>query len=177
MNFLIEILPILTFFIIYKKYNLHYAIILTIIVSFLQIFIYKFFYKKFNFIQIVTFMLMLIFGSITILLENEIYIKMKPTVLYTLMSVAFYISHFIGNKNPIIKIMIGNKIKLPNKIWYRLSYSWIFFFLFLSILNLYIAYSFSTDTWINFKIFGTLILNAILLILQFILVYKYIKFN
>ena len=177
MNMLMEIFPIITFFITYKLSNIFFATISIMFASFLQILMYKLFLKKINLLQWITFFFIILFGLITILLKDDIYIKLKPSVIYFILSIIFYSSHFIGNKDPIIKKIMQSKIALPIKIWNKISYSWIIFFIILSFTNVFIAYNYETEIWVYFKTFGILISNIFLLILQFFLVYKHIKFK
>ena len=103
------------------------------------------------------------------------FVKIKPSVMYLIFSLMLYISHFIGSERPIIRKLLGKSFNLPNKIWFHLSYSWIAFFIFLSLLNLYIAYNYETDTWVNFKIFGLFSISIIFIISQFFFITKYIR--
>ncbi len=97
--------------------------------------------------------LVTVFGGATIWFHNETFIKWKPSVLYWVMGLAFWLSQLIFRKN-LLRALIGEQLSLPAGVWQRLNFMWVAFFAFMGLLNLYVAYSFSTDTWVNFKLFG-----------------------
>lgn len=91
-------------------------------------------------------------GGLTLFFRNENFIKWKPTALYLVMGCGLLIADWAG-KSP-LKALLGEKITLPPLIWKKLAWMWAVFFGFLAGLNLFVAYQFSTDTWVNFKLFG-----------------------
>ncbi len=97
--------------------------------------------------------LVTVFGGATIWFHNETFIKWKPSVLYWVMGLSFWLSQLIFRKN-LLRALIGEQLSLPVGVWQRLNFMWVAFFAFMGLLNLYVAYSFSTDTWVNFKLFG-----------------------
>ena len=92
-------------------------------------------------------------GGLTIYFHNENFIKWKPSVLYWVMGLALWLSPLLVGKN-LLRLAMGEQIKLPAKIWHRLNFAWVAFFGLMGLLNLWVAYSFSTSTWVNFKLFG-----------------------
>jgi intracellular septation protein len=109
--------------------------------------------------------LLLFFGGITLLLQDEVFLKWKPTVVNWLFGAAFLGSQFIGSKT-IIERMMGHAIELPAAIWTRLNLAWTVFFIALGIINLYVAFNFDTDTWVDFKLFGMLGLTIVFVLAQ-----------
>lgn len=99
--------------------------------------------------------LVVVFGGATVWFQNETFIKWKPSVLYWVMGLAFWLSHAIWRKN-LLQTLMGGQMQLPPAIWRKLNLMWIAFFAFMGLTNLWVAYSFSTDTWVNFKLFGSL---------------------
>lgn len=97
--------------------------------------------------------LVTVFGGATIWFHNETFIKWKPRVLYWVMGLSFWLSQLVFRKN-LLRALIGEQLTLPPGVWQRLNFMWVAFFAFMGLLNLYVAYSFSTDTWVNFKLFG-----------------------
>jgi len=97
--------------------------------------------------------LVTVFGGATIWFHNETFIKWKPSVLYWVMGLTFWLSQLIFRKN-LLRALIGEQLTLPAGVWQRLNFMWVAFFAFMGLLNLYVAYSFSTDAWVNFKLFG-----------------------
>ena len=94
-----------------------------------------------------------ILGGATVWFHNETFIKWKPSALYWAMALAFWISRAFFRQN-LLQTLMGEQLQLPAEVWQRLNLAWIAFFVFMGVLNLYVAYSFSTATWVNFKLFG-----------------------
>lgn len=109
--------------------------------------------KKIDLMLWVSLGLVTVLGGATIWFHNENFIKWKPSVLYWVMGLAFWFSQVLFRKN-LLQALIGDQLELPAGVWQRLNFAWIAFFAFMGLLNLYVAYSFSTDTWVSFKLFG-----------------------
>lgn len=101
----------------------------------------------------ISLILVVTLGGMTLILRDESFIKWKPTLLYWVMSSALFGAVLLFKKNP-LGGLLGDKIQLPPEIWNRLNYLWGTFFLILGAINLYVAHHFTTDTWVNFKLFG-----------------------
>lgn len=121
----------------------------------------------------IIFILFLVLGGATLAFGDEAFIKWKPTVLYLVFAAVFLGSMFIGKKS-LTERMLGNAIDAPHAIWVKLNWAWIGFFVMMAALNLYIAYTFSNDIWVNFKSFGSLGLMILFLIIQMVLLNRYI---
>jgi len=119
----------------------------------------------------ISLMLVMFFGSMTLAFHDEAFIKWKPTVLYWVLAASMLFSLLL-RKNP-LGLMLGAQIKLPELIWLRINVAWILFFILLGCLNLYIAFNFSTDTWVNFKLFGGMGLMFLFIIAQGIYMMRY----
>jgi intracellular septation protein len=115
-----------------------------------------------------------VFGGATIYFHNETFIKWKPTVLYWAFGAALLISQALLGKN-LIRLMMQKQITLPDNVWQRLSLSWAAFFSVMGLINLYVAYNFSTGTWVNFKMFGFTGLMIAFVIAQSLFLSKYVK--
>lgn len=98
--------------------------------------------------------IIVVFGGATLVLQDESFIKWKPTVLYWAMGLGFLIA-FAFKRNP-IKLMMQAQVSLPEPAWKTLLYAWVSFFMVMGILNIWVAYTFSTDIWVDFKLFGSL---------------------
>lgn len=118
--------------------------------------------------------LIVVFGSLTLIFQNEAFIKWKLTLLDWVFAISMAFSALVLKKNA-IQAMLGEQLKLPETIWSRLNYAWIAFFAAMGALNLYIAFNFSTDIWVNFKLFGTMGLMLVFMLVQFALIAKYIE--
>jgi len=97
--------------------------------------------------------LVVVLGGATVWFQNETFIKWKPTMLYWAMALAFMLGPLLFGKN-LLRVLIGEQLVLPEPVWVRLNWSWIGFFAFMGLANLVVAYNFSTDAWVNFKLFG-----------------------
>jgi intracellular septation protein len=115
-----------------------------------------------------------VFGGATIYLNNELFIKWKPTVLYWFFAFALLASQILFKKN-LIRAMMGKQITLPNPVWHRLNLAWIAFFVSMGLINLYVAFSFDTGIWVNFKLFGATGLMFAFIIGQSLMLSKYLK--
>lgn len=118
--------------------------------------------------------LVVVFGGATIWFHNETFIKWKPSVLYWAMGLSFWISQAFFGRN-LLRALIGAQLELPALAWQRLNISWIGFFAVMGLLNLLVAYSFSTDTWVNFKLFGGLGLMLLFTLAQGVYMSRFLK--
>ncbi len=173
MKFLSDFFPILLFFIVYKWQGIYAATIVAIAASSVQVTLYWLKNKKFDNSHLMTFFIIFIFGGATLYLQDEMFIKWKPTVINWLFSLACIFTHFIGH-TPLIKRMMSSGLSLPDKIWRQLNAIWAAFFALQGCLNLYVVYNFDTDTWVNFKLFGMLGITVLFIIAQGFYLMKYI---
>src|SRR3546814_717842 len=111
--------------------------------------------------------IIVVFGGATLLLHDDTFIKWKPTVLYWLFAVILAGGRLIFKRN-LMRKMMGDKIVMPEPVWDRLNYSWAAFFIASGALNLYVAFSgrFTEDQWVNFKVFGLMILLLLFVVAQ-----------
>ena len=173
MKLLLDFLPILIFFGVYKATSdLITATAVLIPVTIVQVAIVYWLTKKLEKMALVTLVLVIILGGLTVLLNDGWFIMWKPTVVNWLFAAAFFGSHFIGNK-PIIERLLGHAITLESRQWLSLSFAWVAFFIVSGILNLIVAYQFSEDVWVNFKLFGLLGLTFVFLIIQGVWISKH----
>lgn len=174
MKLLFDFFPILLFFISYKFYGIYIATMIAMAASLLQVGFFWFKNRRFEITHIITLILILVLGTATIFLHNEMFIKWKPTAVYWIFALLLLGSQIIGEK-PFIQRLMGDKITLPQNIWKRLNLSWTIFFALMGGINIYVAYQFSTDIWVNFKLFGTLGSTIVFGVLQSLYMAKYFK--
>jgi intracellular septation protein len=166
MKLLLDFLPILIFFGVYKATgDLIAATAVLIPVTIVQVAVVYWLTKKVERMALVTLALVIVLGGLTVFLNDGWFIMWKPTVVNWLFAMAFFGSHFIGSK-PIIERVLGHAIALNHSHWLKLSFAWITFFIASGILNLIVAYRFSEEVWVNFKLFGLLGLTFVFLIVQ-----------
>lgn len=175
MRMLYDLFPLLLFFIAYKFFDIYVATGVAIVASLVQVLYHRIRFKEFEMMQIITCAIILIFGTMTLLLHNEIFIKWKPSVINWLFALVFFGTNFFG-KQSLIKIILSKKVSMPEAVWQRLNTMWITFFLFVGFANLFVIYHFSTDTWVNFKVFGILGLTLVFGIIQAVYISKHAQF-
>lgn len=176
MKFLFDLFPVILFFFAFKLYGIYAATAVAIVATFIQIAWTWFRHHKVENMQWISLIIIVIFGSATLILKDETFIKWKPTVLYWVFTSALLISHTAFKKN-LIRAMLGNKISLPENIWGNLNFSWATFFALMGVINLYVAFNYPTDTWVNFKLFGSTGLMLVFVVLQGLMLGKFITEN
>lgn len=165
MKLLYDFFPILLFFIAYKVYDIYAATAVAIAAAFVQTGFYWLKHRRFENTHLLTLGLLVVFGGLTLALHDPVFIKWKPTLVNWLFAIGFLGSHFIGRKT-LVERMMGHAVSLPAPVWSRLNQAWTWFFVAMGALNLYVAYNFSEDTWVNFKLFGMLGLTLTFVIAQ-----------
>ena len=153
MRFLIDFLPIVLFVGAYKLYDIYVATGVLMAATVAQMALIYFLDRKLTTMHKVTLLLILVFGSLTLVLQNELFIKWKPTVLYMAMAIGLSIALWTAKKN-FLKLMLGSQLDLPDPVWMRLNVIWIAYCLFMAVINGYVAAYFSTEAWVNFKLWG-----------------------
>jgi intracellular septation protein len=153
MKFLFDLFPVLLFFVAFKLFDIYVATAVAIGATFAQIGWLKWKRRKVDTMMWVTLVIIVVFGGATLALHDETFIKWKPTVLYWLFAVALAAAELAFRKN-LIRAALGEQLSLPDRVWARLNWSWAGFFALMGAANLYVAFNFSTDTWVNFKLFG-----------------------
>jgi intracellular septation protein len=174
MKLLIDIIPIALFFIAFKFYDIYVATIVAMAASIVQTFWHRFSTGKFETMHLITLIIILLLGGMTLFFQDERFIKWKPTIVNWAFALALIIGTFFLKK-PAIQALLGSKITLPLTVWINLNWGWFIFFILSGALNLYVAYNYSTDAWVNFKLFGMMGITLIFVILQGIYISKYIQ--
>lgn len=118
--------------------------------------------------------IIVIFGGATIYFHDENFIKWKPTVLYWFFGLTLLGTNALAGKN-LMRSMMGKQIALPDAIWNRLNLAWSVFFLVLGCVNLYVAFHFSTEVWVNFKLFGFMGLMVLFIIGQSLVLSRHME--
>lgn len=170
MKVLFDFTPVLVFFIAFKiPEDPHQGILLAtavaITASLLQVTLFWIKNRRVENMHLITLAIIVVLGGATLLLQDERFIKWKPTAVNWLFALTFLVSQFIGKKN-LVRRMMESTIRLPDPIWSRLNLSWVMFFVAMGSANLYVAYNFNTETWVNFKLFGIMGLTVLFVIAQ-----------
>lgn len=155
-----------------EKPGIYLATVLAIVASFGQIAWVKLRGQAIETMMWVSLGLIVVFGGATLWLHDESFIKWKPTVLYWLFAgIIFGAAAFRRN---VIRSLMQTQMELPDPAWSRLNASWGGFFAFMGLANLFVAFNFSTDTWVNFKLFGSLGLMLVFVVAQSMMLTKYL---
>ena len=153
MKLLLDFFPILLFFGAFKLYGIYVATGVLMAGTVLQMAIVYATEKRLQPMQKATLALILLFGTLTLVLHDDRFIKWKPTVLYGAMAIALAVALWAMRKN-FLKMLLGSQLQLPERIWNQLNVAWIFYCAFMAAINAYVALYFSTDAWVNFKLWG-----------------------
>jgi intracellular septation protein len=166
MQLFVDYLPVLAFFSAYfYERDFYFATIVIMIVMPIVLLLQWAMTKKFNKIYVASTLLVLVFGTATLLLRDPLFLIWKPTVLNWAIGIAFLGSQFIGEKT-FVERMMGEAAKLEKPQWLRLNLMWVAFFLVVGAVNLYVGYTYSEEIWVKFKLFGMLGLTLLFVILQ-----------
>lgn len=173
MKFLFDLFPVILFFAAFKFFGIYTATAIAIGATFVQIGWVWYRHRKIDNMLWVSLGVIVVFGGATLLLHDETFIKWKPTVLYWLFAVVLMTAEFGFRKN-LIKAMMEKQMTLPDNVWRKLLMSWVGFFTVMGVLNLYVAFNYSTDAWVNFKLFGGMGLMLVFVVLQALMLSKYV---
>jgi len=174
MKLLFDFLPILLFFVAYKLADIYVATGVLIVVTLVQVGWIWLRQRRVEKIPLFTAALVLVLGGATLLLHDPVFVKWKPTVVNWLFAVAFLGSRFIGRKT-LLERMMGGQLELPSPVWVKLTLAWAIFFLVMGLANLYVAYTFDENTWVNFKLFGMLGLTLVFVLAQALYMSRHLK--
>ena len=174
MKFLFDIFPVVLFFVAFKFYGIYVATAVAIAATFAQIGWTRLRRRKIENMQWASLAVIVVFGGATLVLQDETFIKWKPTVLYWLFAVALAVAA-LGFRKNLIRAMMEGQVSLPETVWGRLLASWVGFFALMGALNLAVAFNFSTDAWVNFKLFGGIGLMLAFVALQALMLARYIE--
>ena len=172
MKFIIDVALIVLFFVVYKVYDIYIAIAVTMVAYLLQFLVQTIIQRKIDKVQMGLAGLVLILGSSTLLFRNELFFMWKPTLVYWILAIILYGAYRISKKT-LLQRMAGHAIDLPENVWVQLNYAWVIFFGLLGLLNLAVAYFFSVDVWVHFKLFGLLGLMVVFLVAQGVFISKH----
>jgi intracellular septation protein len=174
MKLLIDFFPIILFFVAFKVAGIYVATAIAIVATIAQIAWLRYSTGKVEPMQWVSLVVIVLFGGATIVAQNETFIKWKPTVLYWLMGGTLAAGQLFFRKN-LLKSLMGSQLELPDPAWRVTNWSWITFFAVMGVINLWVAYHFDTDTWVNFKLFGGLGLMLLFVLGQALYLGRYMK--
>ncbi len=153
MKFLIDFFPIALFVAAYKWRDIYFATAVIMAATVVQSALLYAMDRKLQPLQKATLALVLVFGALTLALHDDRFIKWKPTVLYSAMALVLGLALWRWEKN-FLKLMLGSQLPLPDRVWTQLTVAWVLYFVFMAGINAYVAAFYSTETWVNFKLWG-----------------------
>ena len=174
MKFLFDIFPVLLFFLAFKFWGIYVATSVAIAATIGQVGWSWMRHRKVDNMLWVSLAIIVVFGGATLWLRDESFIKWKPTVLYWLFAAVLLGSVLLFRKN-LIRAMMEKQLTLPDAVWQRLNLSWVAFFAVMGAANLYVAFHYPTELWVNFKLFGGIGLMVVFVIAQGLMLSRYIE--
>jgi len=198
MKFLLDFFPVVLFFIAYKFFGdlppqliesanslpfvsldpqepkdaIYFATLTIIIATLIQNIGHWFAFKKLEKMHIISLAILIIFGSLTLAFKDPLFIKWKVSIFNWVFAIVIIGSQFIGKK-PLIERMMSHAIEVPKNIWRNINFTWGVFFAFVGVVNIYVAYNYSEEIWVDFKLFGVLGMTIVFMIAQGIYLAKH----
>ncbi|WP_373778394.1 septation protein A [Glaesserella sp.] len=174
MKQLLEFIPLILFFIVYKTYGVQEAALVLVVATVVQLIVLKALYKKIEKNQWILGGAVVFFGLLTAYFNDLDFLKWKVTLVNALFAVALLVSQFVFKK-PLIQMLLGKELQLPQAVWSKLNLGWAAFFILCMIINIIISEFFSNDAWANFKVFGLTGLSFAAVIATGFYLYPYLK--
>ncbi|WGZ95978.1 MAG: septation protein A [Candidatus Thiothrix putei] len=192
MKFLFDFFPVALFFLVYKFFGelppawiaaanqlplmainqsepkdaILMATLVIILATILQNALYFAMHRRFERMHLITLAILIVFGTLTLFLKDPIFIKWKVSIINWGFALAFLISQYVGARKTLTERMMSSALQVPPKIWQTTNLMWVGFFVFIGVLNLIVAYAFSEEIWVDFKLFGVLGLTFAFIIAQ-----------
>lgn len=174
MKFLFDLFPVILFFAAFKVTDIYVATAVAIAATFAQVGWLKLRRRRVEPMLWASLAIIVVFGGATLLLRDETFIKWKPTVLYWLFAAVLAGAALLFRRN-LVRAVMGAELQLPEPVWTRLNWSWVTFFAAMGALNLFVAFNFSTDLWVDFKLFGGMGLMLLFVLGQALFLARYIE--
>jgi intracellular septation protein len=170
MQLLADYFPLILFFLAFKWQGIMVATGVAIVASICQIAYFKW-KGKVSAVHLISLAIIVIFGGATLVLQDEVFIKWKPTVLYGAFCAVLLVGKLVWNRDLLAYVL--KDLTLPPAVWTRVTFAWAAFFAGMGVLNWYVAFHFSTDTWVNFKVWGGIGLFLLFALAQGVFLARY----
>ncbi|AHG75959.1 septation protein A [Mannheimia varigena] len=174
MKQLLEFIPLILFFVVYKMDGIQMASIVLVIATIAQMIALKVFYGKVEKQQVIMGGAVVFFGLLSAYFNEVKYLQWKVTIVYSLFAIVLLVSQFVF-KAPLIKKLLGKEINLPDQVWNKINFGWAIFFIICMLLNIYISQYLSEDVWVDFKSFGIIGLTLVATVITGFVLYPYLK--
>ena len=199
MKFLFDFFPVALFFMVYKFFGelppawiaaanqlplmalnqnepkdaILMATLVIILATIVQNALYFALHRRFEKMHLITLAILIVFGTLTLFLKDPIFIKWKVSIINWGFALAFIVSQYVGIRKTLTERMMSNAIQVPTAIWQKANWQWAGFFIFIGVINLLVAYNFSEEVWVDFKLFGVLGLTFAFIIAQVFYLQRY----
>ena len=183
MHAIIEYIPLILFFAVFKLVDIYWATALLMLTTLIQVAYYYFKDGKVPTRHWVFFAIAVVLGTLTLVFHDEQFVKWKATIVYAIFSVTLLVSRYVLGKNLVKKALSSvlenaseskQEIDVPEALWNKLNLFWVAVTAGISALNIYIAYNFSLDFWVNFKVFGLMGITFVCVLATIITLFKYL---
>lgn len=174
MKLLFDAFPIILFFAAFKFAGIFVATAVAIAASLAQIGYLRLKGSRIEPMQWISLGVIVVFGGATLISHNDTFIRWKPTVLYWIMGGALLVGQLLFRRN-LLKALMGTQMELPEPAWRMMNWSWIVFFAVMGVLNLWVAFNFDLNTWVDFKLFGGIGLMVVFVVVQALFLGRYLK--
>ncbi|MBL1378111.1 septation protein A [Zobellella iuensis] len=168
----VEFIPLIIFFVVYKTVDIYAATGALMAATCVQMLVQWVRHKKLEKMHLITLVLVLFFGGLTMFFQDDAFIKWKVTAVNVLFALGLLVGRYGFGKN-LLKQMLGKELTLPDAIWDKANLGWVGFFLFCGLLNIYVAFYLSQELWVNFKVFGLLGLTLLFTIATVFYLYRH----
>ncbi|CAG1007589.1 Intracellular septation protein [Burkholderiales bacterium] len=174
MKLFVDFLPLILFFVAFKLADIYVATAVAIVASLLQIGWFKFRGQAVSTSQWLSLAVIVVFGGATLLLHDDTFIKWKPTVLYWVFGGVLAAGKLIWRRDFLRKLIDEKEVSLPEAVWGMITWSWVCFFAAMGVLNLYVAFNWPLEVWVNFKVWGGIGLTLFFVLAQGVVLSRYI---
>ncbi|QNS14949.1 septation protein A [Mannheimia bovis] len=174
MKQLLEFIPLILFFVVYKMDGIQMASIVLVVATIAQMIALKVLYGKIEKQQLIMGGAVVFFGLLSAYFNELKYLQWKVTIVYSLFAIVLLVSQFVF-KAPLIKKLLGKEINLPDQVWNKINFGWAIFFIICMLLNIYISQYLSEDIWVDFKSFGIIGLTLVATVITGFVLYPYLK--
>jgi intracellular septation protein len=172
MQLIADYFPLLLFFVAFKWQGIYVATAVAIAASVAQI-VWFYWRGKVSAVHWLSFAIIVVFGGATLLLQDDTFIKWKPTVLYAVFG-GVLATGKLAFRRDLLALLLKD-LTLPSSVWSRLTWSWVGFFALMAVANWYVAFHFSTDVWVNFKVWGGIGLFLLFALAQGLVLARYVS--
>ena len=173
MKFLFDLFPVALFFVAINIWDIFVATAVAIAATIVQVGYLLARGRKVEPMLWASLTIIVVFGGLTLYLRDKTFILWKPTVLYWLFGAVLAGAALLGRN--LIRALLSDQMRLPDPVWKRLNWSWVAFFAFMGVANLYVAFNYSEKIWASFKLFGGIGLMFLFIIAQSLVLAKYMQ--